>query len=274
LAGYDLSKLIKPAEPETPVASVNDLVMVGVQGNIKTVVQLSGQVPVVLEFHATDANSLRAKLETAVRSHNGKVVLVRIDAQKEAEVAAAFGVTKVPTVMALLKGQPVPLFEGDIDEATVKTYVEKLLEAAAKNGISGSVSVGEPSGVSALQERAYAAIEAGDLALAKTIYADALADNPRNAEAIAGIAQVELMERVADIDFDAVLGDPNASPLTRADALVAIGEFERGFAILLADFAVSKSEEIKTRLLALFEVAGATTPEVIAARKQLTMLLY
>ena len=60
----------------------------------------------------------------------------------------------------------------------------------------------------------------------------------------------------------------------RADLLATLGQFEACFALLLAEFEASKSDQIKAQLLELFEVAGTSTPEVVTARKSLTNLLY
>jgi putative thioredoxin len=247
--------------------------MVADESNIRSVIQLSEQVPVILEFHATDANSLKAKLEPLVRKLDGKLVLVRIDGQKQAALAQAFKVERVPTVMALVKGQPVPLFEGDIDADAAHQYLTKLLEVAATNGLNGFVAVGEGKVGNPVLEAAYEAIAAGDLAGAKTIYEKAIAENPRDLELSAGLAQVNLMLRTIELP-GSVLEDPTTTVSVRADMLAVLGNFDQAFELLLAEFAKTKDNLIKAQLLELFEVAGHTAPEVVHARKLLTNLLY
>lgn len=274
MSGYDLSHLIKPAEAPAPAAAVSDLVMVGTSENIRDVIKLSSQLPILLELHATGASELGAKLERAVRAAAGKLVLVRIDAQVHADLAQAFGVERVPAVLTLVQGQPVPLFEGDIDEAMVAKYVARVLEVAAKNGLSGTVAVGEIPALSPLEEQALALLDAGDFDGAAKVYQDALAQNPRDVIAIAGLARVQLTARVETLDFERVLADSSAPLFDRADALAAAGEYEAAFALLLEDFASTKSADTKARLLSLFDAIGSGVPEVIAARKALTNLLY
>ncbi len=269
----DLSSLRKPSVSQEPAANVTDLVMIADESNIRSVIQLSDQVPVVLEFHATDANSLKAKLEPLVRKENGKLVLVRIDGQKQAQLAAAFKVERVPAVLALVKGQPVPLFEGDIDADAVHKYLGKLLEVAASNGLTGFVSVGEQQPVNPVAEKAYAAIASGDLEAAKKIYTEAITENPRDLELAAGLAQVNLMIRTIDIE-GSVLADPATPVSVRADLLAVLGNFDEAFELLLNEFAASKADALKAQLLELFEVAGHSSPEVVQARKRLTNLLY
>ncbi len=274
MAGMDLSSLIKPAEAPEPVANVTDLVMVGAESNIRQIITLSEHVPVIIEFHATGAVSLAEKLEKSVRRQNGKLLMVRIDGQQQAPLAAAFKIEHVPVVIALVKGQPVPLFEGDLEQAEVERFVAKLLDVAASNGLTGFVGIGENAPVNPITEKAYAAIESGDLEGAKAIYAAALADSPRDAEYLAGLAQVNLMIRTIDADIAKLLADEATLPTVRADLLATIGHFEQAFEVLLAEFATAKSDDLKARLLELFEVAGNGTPEVVRARKALTNLLY
>lgn len=274
MAGMDLSSLIKPADAPEPVANVSDLVMVGAESNIRQIITLSESVPVIIEFHATGATSLAEKLEKSVRRQNGKLLLVRIDGQQQAPLAAAFKIEHVPMVIALVKGQPVPLFEGDIEAAEVERFVAKLLDVAKSNGLNGFVGIGQNAPVNPIIESAYDAIEAGDLEGAKAIYIAALKDNPRDIEYNAGLAQVNLMLRTNDLDAAKTLEDSATPTALRADLLVSIGEFELAFDLLLAEFAKAKSDEVKAQLLELFEVAGQAAPEVLRARKLLTNLLY
>lgn len=273
MSGMDLSSLIKPAEAQVPVANVTDLVMVGAESNIRQIIELSNQVPVLIEFHSTGANSLAQKLEASVRRQNGKLVLVRIDGQLNPDLATAFKVDHVPVVLALLKGQPVPLFEGDLESGEIERFVAKLLDAASSNGLKGFVTIGEGAPVNPVLENAYEAIAAGNLEEAKRIYTEALAENPRDLEFNAGLAQVNLMIRTINLP-GSLLADPATSVTVRADLLATVGEFENSFELLLAEFAATKSEQIKAQLLELFEVAGLTSPEVVKARKSLTNLLY
>lgn len=274
MAGMDLSSLIKPADAPEPVANVTDLVMVGAESNIRQIITLSESVPVIIEFHATGATSLAEKLEKSVRRQNGKLLLVRIDGQQQAPLAAAFKIEHVPMVIALVKGQPVPLFEGDIEAAEVERFVAKLLDVAKSNGLNGFVGIGQNAPVNPIIESAYDAIEAGDLEGAKAIYIAALKENPRDIEYNAGLAQVNLMLRTNDLDAAKALEDSATPTALRADLLVSIGEFELAFDLLLEEFAKAKSDEVKAQLLELFEVAGQASPEVLRARKLLTNLLY
>ena len=273
MAGMDLSSLIKPTQAPEPIANVTDLVIVGAESNIRQILTLSESVPVLIEFHATGATSLAEKLERSVRKLAGKMLMVRIDGQQQAQLAQAFKVDHVPVVLALVKGQPVPLFEGDLDATEVERFVLKLLDVANSNGVSGFVGIGEEPPVNPVAEKAYEAIGAGDLEGARLVYAQALAENPRDTEYSAGLAQVNLMIRTIDLD-PSLIEDASTPVALRADLLASMGHFSAAFKLLLDEFARTKSDEFKKQLLELFEVAGVTSPDVVQARKSLTNLLY
>ncbi|MEK8228174.1 thioredoxin domain-containing protein [Oerskovia sp. M15] len=78
-------------------------------------VQDSTQYPVVvLLWIPTDqANAeLGTELGTIAEEFAGRFLLGRVDAQTYPQIAAAFQVETVPTVVAIVGGQPVPLFQG------------------------------------------------------------------------------------------------------------------------------------------------------------------
>jgi putative thioredoxin len=76
------------------------------------------------------------------------------------------------------------------------------------------------------------------------------------------------------IDSDATTAD---SVLEKADALIATGKSAAGFDLLLALFeqtAKDAREPIRLRLVEMFMVAGNDNPDVVTARKALSLLLF
>ena len=77
-------------------------------------------------------------------------------------------------VVALVGGQPVPLFTGAVPEQQVREVFAQLLQLAAQNGVTGSVDVDasraggcrepEEPPLPPLHAEAFDAIEAGDYA--------------------------------------------------------------------------------------------------------------
>lgn len=300
LAGaVDLSSLRKPdpvaaaantqSAQSAPAIKVPDLVALGNEANIKNFVTISQAVPVLIDFFADDLEqsvTLSSKLESGIRALAGKIFLLRVNSQTELTVAQAFGVKEVPSVVAMIKGQPIPLFEGDQTQETINTVLERLLQVAAENGVSGLLETSdeysepvEPE-LPPMHKQAYEAINAGDYLAAVNAYEMALKENPADAIAKAGLAQAKLLVRTQEIDFEKVLAsspvDFDATVL-KADACVAVGHAEQGYQTILTRFAIADKDErekLRKHLLELFEVSPPDAPELAQARRALAALLY
>lgn len=298
LAGaMDLSSLRKPeptlaTQNSAPIAGeaikVASLVISGNQSNLKRLLEISNSVPVVIDFHTArgdQSKALSPKLEALIKAQNGRILLVQIDIDAEPQIAQAFQITQAPSVIAVLKGQPVPLFSGDQPNEALVTVFDRMLQVAGENGLVGSVEVDENIVEEAPRlpprhEAAYAAIDAGNYAEAISQYEAQLAESPADALAKSGLAQAKLLLRTDKIDFEAILAstpDDLAGLLLKADAFVAVGHPAQGFSVILTRFANSDAtdrEILRRHLIELFEVCPPDSPEVSAARRALASMLY
>jgi putative thioredoxin len=132
-------------------------------------------------------------------------------------------------------------------------------------------------------QEAFDAIEAGDYARAITAYEAALAENPRDDDARAGLGQVRLLDRVQGLDLQAARDAAAAAPLDPdaqfavADLDLAGGHVDDAFGRLLDLFAALPEGErapVRERLLELFGLVGDTDARVIRARGRLSSLLF
>lgn len=289
----DLSSLVRPAAPPpvtgAPAASVPSLVIAGTDANFSTVLELSNTVPVIVEFYA---QGIQPALASLVQQYGGRLVLATVDGSTNPQLAQSFQVQEVPAVAAVVGGRPLQLFVGMPSEADVRTVFDQVLEVASQNGITGTVTVtGEPDAPPTPAEQplpphhqeAYDAIAAGDFTAAIGEYRAALTENPRDQLAVAGLAQVGLLQRIEGTDVEAIraAGQARASDLAAqlavADIDVASGAFDEAFARLLDLFPSLDQPDrdtVRTRLLDYFEIIGPEDPAVIAARRRLTGLLY
>jgi putative thioredoxin len=298
LAGaMDLSSLRKPeptlaAQNPAPMAGetikVASLVMRGNQSNLKRLLEISNSVPVVIDFHTDrgdQSKALSPKLEALIKAQDGRILLVQIDIDAESQIAQAFQITQAPSVIAVLKGQPVPLFSGDQPNEALVTVFDRMLQVAGENGLVGTVEVDENIVEEAPRlpprhEAAYAAIDSGNYAEAITQYEAQLAESPADALAKSGLAQAKLLLRTDKIDFEAILAsapDDLAGLLLKADAFVAVGHPAQGFSVILTRFANSDTNDrelLRKHLIELFEVCPPDSPEVSAARRALASMLY
>lgn len=292
----DLSSLRNrpTAPPAPPTAGTVSLVFDVTDESFPQVLELSRTVPVVVDLWAEwcgPCKQLSPVLEKVVTELGGKLVLAKVDVDANPQLSQAFRAQSIPMVVALVAGQPVPLFTGAVPEQQVREVFAQLLQLAAQNGVTGSVPV-DPDAEAAepveppmppLHAEAYAAIEEGDYPRAIAAYEKALAENPRDADAKAGLGQVRLLDRVQGVNLQDARAAAAAAPLDPAaqfavaDLDVAGGHVDDAFARLLDLFAALPSDErapVRERLLELFGVVGDEDPRVIRARGRLASLLF
>ncbi|TNB71522.1 tetratricopeptide repeat protein [Arthrobacter sp. BB-1] len=275
--------------PNAPELKVNVT-----EGNFQQLVELSAQVPVVFALWASyspESATMLDVLERVVASYGGRLVLGAADIEAFPQLAQAFQVQAVPTAVAVLKGQPVPLFQGGADEQQVRSLFDELLKVAAANGVTGSLGAGadeddSPAPLPPLHQAAYDAIEAEDYAAAAEAYRQALAAMPADHEAKAGLAQVELMARLQPLsaqDSEALRAlaanepDNLEAQLGVADLDVAGGHVEDALNRLVTFIGRNfgpERETARVRLLELFDVVGASDERVAKARQALARVLF
>lgn len=285
-----LSNKSNAMQSSTPVSlELPSLIAEITEANLRTYLEISNKVPLVIDFYSQreDSIALSEKLLALAKEANGSLLLGRIDIESHKRVAEAFSVQQAATVVAVLKGQPFPLFNGNVELEQITSIINKLLEVAVGNGVTERISVNESAEPISTapklpknHQEAAEALNAGDNQKALELYQQILRESPADALAAAGLAQTELLLRVEGLDFEKVLDN---SPqnfdelMIFADALIAIGDFAVGFDALLTNFAdVSKDEQqlMKERLLKYFEIVGKTDPAVVAARSRLTSMLF
>ena len=298
----DLSSLRnRPAAPATGAPAtqgqgVADVVVDATDETFGQVLEISRTVPVVVDLWAEwcgPCKQLSPIIEKVTRELGGRVLLAKVDVDANPQLAQSFRAQSIPMVVALIAGQPVPMFTGVVPEQQVREVFAQLLQVAAQNGVSGTLSVGGDAGQDApepvepelppLHAEAYAAIEAGDYAAAIRAYEKALAENPRDEEASAGLGQVKLLHRVQGLDLQEARAAAAAAPLDVqaqfdvADLDLAGGHVDDAFARLLDLFAQLPSDQrapVRERLVELFGLIGAADPRVVSARNRLSSLLF
>lgn len=277
-----------------PTGSAPSLVFDATDETFGQVLELSRTVPVVVDLWAEwcgPCKQLSPILEKVVGELGGRLVLAKVDVDANPQLAQGFRAQSIPMVVALVAGQPVPLFTGAVPEQQVREVFAQLLQLAAQHGVTGTVPVEAAPETAAEEEpqlpplhlEAFDAIEAGDYARAVGAYERALAENPRDEDARAGLGQVRLLERIEGVDLqaarDAAASAPTDIPaqFTAADLDLAGGHVEDAFARLLDLFAALPGDErapVRERLLDLFGLVGTADPRVIRARGRLSSLLF
>src|SRR5262245_63750883 len=91
-------------------------------------------VPVLLDFWATwcgPCKTLGPELEKRAREGKGRFLLAKIDIDRQPELAQAFRVQAVPTVLAILQGRLVDGFQGALPPNELDAFLERIAPGGA-----------------------------------------------------------------------------------------------------------------------------------------------
>lgn len=250
------------------------LVLVGTEENFQEVMATSQTVPVVIVMHsgrALESKPAVATLEELARDFAGRFQLVTVDIDSAPAIAQAFQVQGLPSVVALIGGRPLPLFQGAAAKEQIRPIIDQVLEAADRMGVNGRIAVSAEDVAVPIppeHEAPLAAEAAGDLETAIAAWERIVELNPRDSAAKAHLSRARLAARAAVEDSD--------DPAARADALFAAGDEAGAYDVLLGLIGGGGDQEAKDaarlRLLDLFRIAGST-PAVMKARTRLSMLV-
>ena len=222
------------------------------------VIDRSRQVPVVVDLWAEwcePCKSLGPILEKVVGETEGRVVLAKVDIDKNPGAAQAFQVQSIPAVFGMVDGQVAASFVGAQGEDAVRVFVEGLLPAGEVSEVERLVALGdEASLVAALQ-----------------------LDND-NVAAVSALALL-LVERAGDGDREAALNllerIPESAETRRGAAMARlepVEDIEASLADLLGT--VKEDDDSRRRFVDLLELLGPDDPRTADWRRRLTSALF
>jgi putative thioredoxin len=268
------------------------------------VMDRSMAVPVIVDLwtaRAAQSQQISTILDKLATEYAGRFLVARVDIDTSPGLVQAFQVQTLPFVVAVIKGQPLPLIADVLPESAIRQVLDRLLEVAAQNGLTGRVSAtgeveaGEPTDdaevpaaspeppLPPLHQAAFDAIESDDLDAAVAAYEQALRENPADDLASTGLVNVQLMQRVEGLDPVSAVAAADAAPadtaaqLQAADAEFVTGQVEAAFDRLVEAVRVragDEREQVRRRLVDLFALLGPDDPQVRRARIALTNALF
>jgi putative thioredoxin len=150
------------------------------QAFVKDVIEESRRQPVLVDFWAPwcgPCKQLTPVLEKAVKGAKGKAKLVKMNIDEHPSIPGQMGIQSIPAVIAFVNGQPIDGFLGALPESQVTAFIERLI----KDRVGGEEK-------DQLKE-ADAALAEGDATTAADIYAEVLAKDATNTQALAGLTR-------------------------------------------------------------------------------------
>lgn len=223
----------------------------------REVLERSKTTPVVVDLWATwcgPCKTLGPILEKVIGATAGKVVLAKVDVDKNPAIAQAFQVQSIPAVFALHEGKVVDAFQGALPEHEVRAFVGKLMPE------------GEVVDVATLLAR-------GDEASLR----EALKMEPANEQVVLALATV-LLSREAVTDALEILQRVPQTPkvaslVERAKAMFVPDD---NFAVQLDALLplVKADEEARKRFLEILDTMGPGDPRTATYRRKMTGVLF
>jgi putative thioredoxin len=150
------------------------------QAFVKDVIEESKRQPVLVDFWAPwcgPCKQLTPVLEKAVRAAKGKVKLAKMNIDEHPAIPGQMGIQSIPAVIAFVNGQPADGFMGALPEGQVNAFVDRI----TKGAVGGEAKD--------LLKSADTALADGDTANAANLYAEVLAEDNANVQALAGLAR-------------------------------------------------------------------------------------
>jgi putative thioredoxin len=246
------------------------------------VIAKSNQVPVVVLLWTPRSPSsvqLGDVLAALAADDGGTWSLATVNVDVVPQVAQAFGVQGVPTVVAVAAGQPLSSFQGSQPPEQLRRWVDSLLEATAGKLAGGA---GEEEVVDPEVEQARAHLDAGDFDAALAAYQAVLDAKPNHEEARGAVRQIAFLQRATTQPQDAVARaaaapDDLDAAFAAADVEVLQQDPAAAFNRLIALVKRTAGDDrtkVRTRLVELFELFDPADPDVIAGRRNLANALY
>jgi len=223
----------------------------------KEVIERSKTTPVVVDLWATwcgPCKTLGPILEKVVSATGGKVILAKVDVDKNPAIAQAFQVQSIPAVYALKNGQVVDGFMGALPEHEVKTFVGKLAPGGEIVDVATLLARGDEASLrEALKmepTNEQVALALGALLLSNGAVTDAL----------------EILQRVPQTPKVAGLVErakamfvPDDNYAVQLDALLPL---------------VPADEEARKRFLEILDTMGPGDPRTATYRRKMTGMLF
>ncbi len=141
------------------------------------VMQRSHETPVIVDFWATWCQpclALGPVLEKLAAEYEGRFILAKAETTEAANVAAAFNVSSIPALFAMIDGEIEDMQVGGLPEAQLREWIDRII---ARASLAEALRIEETSP------------EGAEIAFRKYLNVD-----PDSAEALIGLGRVRLAQ--------------------------------------------------------------------------------
>jgi len=280
---FDLSSLTKPKVEAEPSSLIPEAT---VENFMDSYVAVSKTKPVVLLAYSPRSKAsidLRDLIYSMSEEDKQSWIFGAINADTQPQLAQALQIQSVPMAIAFIDEQPLALFDRVYPREQIALVIAKLFEVAKERGLNVTVPEVKETPLEPEEAAALSALENGDYSGAAMAYRNWLQRKPDEAMAKIGLAQCELMIRVAGLnpamaisDADKHLGDLTKQ-LMASDIEIVQGQQKRAFERLITFVRNSSGDDrkrAKEHLLLLFQLVDPSDPDLIRARSELASALF
>lgn len=269
------------------------------------VLEKSINKPVLVDFWADwcqPCQTIMPMLAKLAEEYDGKFELAKVDADKEQELAAHFGIKSLPTMKLFYQGQIVDEKLGAVPESEIREMLDKHIVSESDQFMQAAMmSYEQGQTEKALEMLNHALAKDPDNADLKVTIAqmvnaqgdvesalallDSLDSEGQKLDAVIKLrAEIKLAEQLADLpDFDEIEQRLAQNPLDldallqKSRHLTARGEYDDAMTCLLTIMRNDRSFEDdigRVSLLELFDLLGGEHPSVQTYRRKLFTLLH
>ncbi len=276
---------------------------------LEEVVEKSKTTPVIVDFWAPwcgPCKQLTPVLEKIINKKNGKIILAKVNVDENQDIASQLKIQSIPTVYGFVDGKPIDAFQGAQPESKIEQMVDKMIEATPGNELPRLIEgadklFGEQKFEEALKLfESLFGMDPGNLKIISGMlrcliqlkrYDDAYEMYDSLEEKILEDENISKIKKLLDatsikgeeVVDDELIHKVNSDPQNMelrfklANSYLSSSETEKGFNELLKLFEQNPTwneEAAKKKLLEFFDLLGLNDPNVVAARKKLSSMMF